>query len=330
MTTGSSLDADGAGTAVGWVGQQLPGAVLTPFRSRPWADVWSVAAPSGRWWLKVNSAATGYEPRLLQLLADVGTPLSPAVRVHPDQPWALVADAGRALREVAGTVAGPTAVVDFWCVLLARYAELQQAVPADRLRAAGVPDASPAALPALLADLLGEPDWLAPTFAPDLTDQARVRIRGSAARLRDAAAALADGLPAALQHDDLHDANVFLPTGVLDPARAVIIDWGDASLSHPFGTLVVTLRAVARSLGLELGGAGLARVQAAYLEVWRTRGESAAELDRQLALALTTGPLVRAASWRRALGTARAGVGLGMSDGTASWLERLADALAVG
>jgi hypothetical protein len=331
MTSG--LDAPGPGTALDWARSELPGAVLTRFRARPWAEVWSVAVPAadpvGRWWLKVSSTATGYEPRLLQLLAEVGTPLSPEVRVHAQRPWALVADAGRPVRE-AGLATDPAAAVDFWCVLLARYAELQQVVPAERLRAAGVPDASAAALPGLLAELLGEPDWLAHAYAPDLTDGDRTRIRGCSSRLRDAAAVLADGLPPALQHDDLHDGNVFVPTGTPDPARAVVIDWGDASLSHPFGTLLVTLRALASSLGLAPGGAAIARVRAAYLEVWRTRGESGAELDRQLDLALRTAPLVRAASWRRALGTPQAGVELGMADGVADWLGRLADGLAVG
>ncbi|WP_375423720.1 phosphotransferase [uncultured Friedmanniella sp.] len=330
MRTSATPEVEDATTALGWAQQELPGAVSTWLRARPWAEVWSVTAPSGRWWLKANSVATGYEPRLLQLLADLGSPLIPAVRVHPDQPWSLVADAGRPAHEAVRRAADPVAALDFWCVLLARYAELQRAVPAEQLRGTGLPDASATALPTLLAELLSEPDWLAPALAPDLDDADRARIRGCGPKLREAAAALADGMPATLQHDDLHDANVFVSTPDLEPARAVVIDWGDASLSHPFGTLLVTLRALASAWGLAPEDPQLAQVRAAYLEVWRTGGESPAELDREVALALRTGPLVRAASWRRALGTPQAGLAWGMGAGTAHWLRRLADGLAVG
>lgn len=44
------------------------------------------------------------------------------------------------------------------------------------------------------------------------------------------------GLPELLQHDDLHDAQVFVRAG-----RHLVLDWGDACVSHPFFTLSVTL-----------------------------------------------------------------------------------------
>ncbi len=58
--------------------------------------------------------------------------------------------------------------------------------------------------------------------------------------LRDLCAELAaTGLPDTLQHDDLHDAQVFVRDG-----RVRILDWGDACLTHPFLTLAVTLDGV--------------------------------------------------------------------------------------
>jgi hypothetical protein len=44
------------------------------------------------------------------------------------------------------------------------------------------------------------------------------------------------GVTETLQHDDLHDGQVFVKDG-----RNLILDWGDAVVSHPFFTLSVTL-----------------------------------------------------------------------------------------
>ena len=44
------------------------------------------------------------------------------------------------------------------------------------------------------------------------------------------------GVTETLQHDDLHDGQVFVKDG-----RNLIMDWGDAVISHPFFTLSVTL-----------------------------------------------------------------------------------------
>jgi Ser/Thr protein kinase RdoA (MazF antagonist) len=47
------------------------------------------------------------------------------------------------------------------------------------------------------------------------------------------------GVPETLQHDDLHDGQVFIRDD-----RQLILDWGDAVISHPFFTLSVTLEGV--------------------------------------------------------------------------------------
>ena len=47
------------------------------------------------------------------------------------------------------------------------------------------------------------------------------------------------GLPETIQHDDLHDGQVFVRDG-----RYLLLDWGDACVSHPFFTLAVTLDGV--------------------------------------------------------------------------------------
>ena len=66
------------------------------------------------------------------------------------------------------------------------------------------------------------------------------RFREATGLVRDLVAELASyGVPETVQHDDLHDGQVFLATGVHQ-----VLDWGDACVSHPFFTLAVTLEGV--------------------------------------------------------------------------------------
>ena len=70
-----------------------------------------------------------------------------------------------------------------------------------------------------------------------------------------------------LQHDDLHDANVFVGDG-----RHRFFDWGDAVVSHPFVSLLVALRVAQQAMAVPNGDAVLSRLRDAYLDVWRDHG----------------------------------------------------------
>lgn len=302
---------------------------LTLVRSRPWADVWRVEADEGRWWLKVNGAGSTYEPRLLQHLAGLGSALIPGCRVHPEQPWSLIEDAGQPLAECdpAPTLAEQ---VDLWCTLLADYAELQREATARGRPAIGLPDFSPGRLLSRLDEVLADEVWFRPPAAPDLTVDQLDRIRRIGAALQPAAQRLVGGLASSVQHDDLHQGNVLLqPTGPAGPPRVRLIDWGDAVWAHPFGTLLITLRSLAEHWSLADEDPVLRRVRDAYLEPWRDRGESRAELVEQLDLAVRTGGLIRAACWIRALGTPETAEALGFADAPSSWMLLLADAMGV-
>jgi hypothetical protein len=219
--------------------------------------------------------------------------------------------------------AEPEQRIRFWIDVLPAYAELQRTVPVADLRRAQVPDLSPAALLAAFDALVEEPEWFTEAAAPGLDPEQWDRILAARWRLEDAADRLAGGTPPTLQHDDLHDGNVFRRG-----SANLIIDWGDAVLAHPFGTLLVTLDVLASQLDCARTDPLIVRVQEAYLEVWRTRGDSRADLSAELDLAVRTAGLGRAAGWRRALGTPTAGLELGDADAVAHWLGRLADALA--
>ena len=103
------------------------------------------------------------------------------------------------------------------------------------------------------------------------------------------------GIPESLQHDDLHDGNVFLRDGGYR-----IFDWGDSIVSHPFHTLVVGLRSAAWKFELEPGTPVLLRLRDAYLEPW-TSFASRTDLLEAFQLGYRLGTLARALSWHGSL-----------------------------
>lgn len=115
------------------------------------------------------------------------------------------------------------------------------------------------------------------------------RLRRFEPRLAELCGELAArGLPATVQHDDLHMANVY-ERG--DGLR--LLDWGDASISHPFASLVGTFRFLEEVNGLVPGDSWFARLRDAYLEPWG-RG-----LTGTFALAVRVGTFAHAIAWAR-------------------------------
>ncbi|MFC4070493.1 phosphotransferase [Actinoplanes subglobosus] len=297
--------------AHGWVRGRLD-ALGTPVtgeieevRVRPWSVTHRAPTADGTRWFKANITACRYEAGLAAELARIvpGTTLAP-LAVDVGQGWLLTADAGPTLRD--------TLTVDdritTWTAMLQAYAVLQRATVAhvDRLHALGVPDQRVSALPGLLAGLLADPDLRAAVnpAVPALADE----FAGWCAELA------ADGVPAALQHDDLHDNNVF--------ADLRFFDWGDASTGHPFGTLLVTLNVMHDALDPAERPAVIARLRDAYLEPWTDLADRAT-LRRSATLACRVTRVSRALSWRRALTGAAVPVDDGFRTAPAAWLDEL-------
>ncbi|MFC6016653.1 phosphotransferase [Plantactinospora solaniradicis] len=257
-------------------------------RVRAWSILRQVPTDAGRVWFKANVPGNGFEAAVVGALAGwapdfVVAPLA----VDPDRGWLLSPDGGPTLRAATADRPDPAR----WADLLQRYAELQRLVAphGDRLVGLGLPDLRTARMPATLAELLADPTV---TLDPP--------VRAALVALipeydRWCAELAADGLPPSIQHDDLHDDNVFV-----GGAGLRFFDWGDACLAHPFGTLLVTLNAAANRFGFEPGGPELGRLRDAYLEPW-TELRGRGELLRSVRLALWVAKVGRAVSWRRAL-----------------------------
>jgi hypothetical protein len=286
--------------ALDWADEQLDGAGLLrdgePEQPHvyPWSTAFRLPVRGGAVWLKSVGPGSAHEPVLSEALGSwapehVLVPLA----VDPGRRLVLLPDGGRTLR-----AAGGSTVVEAWESMLQSYARLQlDLVPrAEDMLALGVPDHRPDRLPDLVEDLLADDDAQLLGRDGGLAPDVRDRVVADLARYAELCGRLIDGgVPATLQHDDLHDANVFV-----EGDRHRFFDWGDASVSHPFISLLVSLRVAGQALDVPNGHPVLLRLRDAYLDEWRDHG-SPEELRAQCALALQVGPLQRALTWRQIL-----------------------------
>ncbi|MEH0928480.1 aminoglycoside phosphotransferase family protein [Micromonospora sp. CPCC 205558] len=304
-----------------WVDAQLSRAGrrvtgLVEPRLRPWSLVWRVPTDDGPVWFKANNPGTVHEAVLIAALAEVtpGRVLTP-IAVDPEQGWSLLPDGGESLRDVLGR--DPD--LGHWERALPGYAALQlaSAPRAAELVALGVPDHRPEVLAGLFAELLDDREALLIGAEGGLSPEMYERLRAEVPAYAQRCQRLADiGIPATVQHDDLHDGNVFAgATGYR------YFDWGDASVAHPFGTLLVTLRSIRYARKGAADDAQLARLRDAYLEAWTDRYDRRT-LVEAADLAIGLGPVSRSLSWRRALDTTEKSRAE-YADAVPGWLEEL-------
>jgi Phosphotransferase enzyme family len=245
--------------ATAWIGAHadVTGEIEQP-HVRPWSTVMRVPTAGGVLWFKACMPLLAHEPALLEVLAARRPHAVPElVAVDKRRGWMLQRDAGTRLREL---VQGE-ALVEVWRELLPFHAELQIDVAADcdALLAAGAPDRRLALVPGQYEGLVAD-DAIAPALGGEEARTAQALVP-RVAELCGELAAL--GVPETIQHDDLHDGNVFVRDG-----RYLFFDWGDACVSHPFFTLVVTLGSVRYGLDLAEGAPELDLLRDAYLEPW--------------------------------------------------------------
>ena len=307
------------------LGHRVTGGITQPHR-RPWSTVFRIPADAGPFWCKASAPGPGYEGPLLDAFGDWGIrgAMLP-VATDPGRALILFADGGPTMRATRPDGTGDRDL-DAWARILRGYAALQRSTEAraDDLLALGVPDGRPERLAALLEGLGGDAALWDRADEEDgaAAAEARRRLPGLLPVVARMAGDLAaSGIPATIQHDDLHGGNVFVGR---DGDR--IFDWGDASVAHPFGTLTSTMNSIEYHAGLDQHGSELIRLRDIYLEAWSDIAApdvlaAAAERARLL------GAISRAASWRRAL------VGLspdemdGHGGAPAAWLVELVDRL---
>jgi hypothetical protein len=216
-------------------------------------------------WFKANGPSQVQEGPITAVLARVRPDLLPELlALDGERAWMLTRDAGERLRELVQRERS----LDRWLEALPRYAELQRAAAphADELLEAGAPDRRLVVLPDQFDALMRALDHPAGASL--------------AARVRELADELAAfGVAETIQHDDLHDAQVFVRDG-----RSLFSDWGDSVVSHPFLSMSIALEGViAWGLDDVEGSVDVASFAAAYLEPFGPG------LERALKVALRLG-----------------------------------------
>jgi hypothetical protein len=214
---------------VDWVDDRLAGLGLARSGEveqphvRTWSTVIRVPTEGDPVWFKANTESLLHEVLVVDRVSHrVPTRVPALLGRDIGRGWLLMADAGRRLREVIPEEES----LARWHDVLEGVADLHLALEpdVDGILAAGVPDLRLHTLAEGYAELVARP-----AAAP--------RFRHALSQVRDLVDELASyGVTETLQHDDLHDGQVFVKDG-----RNLILDWGDAVVSHPFFTLSVTL-----------------------------------------------------------------------------------------
>ena len=187
------------------------------------------------------------------------------------------------------------------------------------------PPASPidrlAILPGRLAALLDDRDACFAGIEDQLSEDEYERVRAILPEYAERCERLAAfGIPETIQHDDLHDGNVFVRDG-----RYLFFDWGDSCVSHPFHSLVVTpAPAPRRKWELPPGGPDILRLRDAYLEPFAAYG-TRDELVEAADLAHFTGTAARALNWYRFIYAREPEFRTGDEDAVPYGLRRLLD-----
>jgi hypothetical protein len=256
----------------------------------PWAQVTRLPTTRGAVFCKWMFEPLRHEvPVTVALASWVPDLVTPVIDADPAHSWLLMDDAGERLRAIIERDRD----IARWRGILARYADLQLTVAprASELVALGAPDRRASALPAAFEAAIRGDDLLTIAGSQSSTEAQLRALRALVPSVREWCDQLAGTIPETIQHDDLHDGQIFLRDGVVR-----ILDWGDANVSHPFFSLVVLERSIAHAFGYTPGAPELARLRDEYLEPF-TAVATRARIDACLPLASRLGRLCRALTW---------------------------------
>jgi hypothetical protein len=288
--------------AESWIHDRLADHGIAPMddvaqpRIRFWSTQLTVPTDRGLMWFKENCPALRAEAAIVQTLTEVAPQhLVPPLGVDPHRGRLLSPDRGETL-----AARGPTDA-ETWALVLRSYADLQRRTERaqPRLLAVGMPVLLPADVPQHLEGLAASLPGLPPTSPLRVDAEGAARLRRAAAALRPLVGELAAGpVTPALEHNDLHDNNAFVPY----PGEATLrfFDFGDALWAHPFTSLGLPLRLMCRQWGTTTDDPRIQRLLRRYLAAWKDRAPMV-DLLRLAGLAARLMPVHRLETWRRVL-----------------------------
>jgi hypothetical protein len=242
---------------------------------RPWSTVLRVPTHDGDLFLKQEAPVQAFEVPLTLALASRWPDRVPeVVAADVDRAWLLLRDGGVRVAD--------SGAFDVFAQALGLYGALQVGeVPrVDEFLELGVPDVRLDVINATYEPFFERDHGLMPEEV-----EAALAL---APRYRELCDELASfGLPATIQHDDLHQWNVFVRGD-----RVGIYDWGDSSVAFPLWSWLKPYFAVQEA------GVDPEPLRLAYLAPW-TDFAPEVELRRALELAIPTGFFAYAFQVRR-------------------------------
>ena len=250
-----------------WIRDEVERLGQGPVRSveqvRDWAlsCVLRVQGEGGTWYLKAVPPAFDREPLVMTRLAGLRPGRLPAVVAHdpvgrrhlmPECPGVQLSSIGR---------------LDAWIAACKAYARLQIAGidHLGDLADLGCPQRSLAELAASVDSLLADQELLQVDEPGGLSERQVELLRARAPELKLACEQLSESpVPSSIDHSDLWQDNI-----LVGDDGPVFLDWTDASLTHPFLSLLPLF--VSADRGRQLAGFPDARerLRDAYLGPWR-------------------------------------------------------------
>jgi hypothetical protein len=258
--------------AVSWIAERLAerGLRITgPLEQphiRPWSTVMKLPTERGYFYFKAGGPTQAFEPGLLRILNERRPDdVLPLLAADESRGWSLLPDGGPTFRSVSANVPD----IEAWKLILQEYAFLQIASTEwyESLLTVGVVDRPVRSLHSLYDDILHDEEINLVNDDEDrLSEKELSALNAATTVVADMLAELDDfGIPTALEHGDLHDANIFAMN-----RSYIIFDWGDASFTHPFFSFLIPLRFTADKLGISEHEEAepLIEMRDAYLNPW--------------------------------------------------------------
>ena len=288
--------------ASAWIHTQLTGQGMQItqeveiLHQRAWSTFARVTTDRGVAYFKASSPYDRFEAALTAAMwrwrPDI---TAPVLAIEPEEGWLLTSDAGITMREFERS----PAQVGHWLKILPRYADLQMQMleKIPELLQMGLPDRRLAALPNLFNQLT-ESANLRTGQNPGLTHEEYRQLQEIKPRFAAECAHLASyNIPETLTHEEVTEVNLLVRGD-----RYILTDWSEASICHPFFSMLTTVRTLIFWTGLDENGPELARLLDAYLEPW-TRYETRSKINSAYQLAFRLAMANRAISWDQGTGS---------------------------
>ena len=258
---------------------------------RPWSTVMTVPTHAGMFFFKASAEVFAYETALTAYLSKFRPLILPElIAVDLDRHWILMRDAGVPIRQFIRAEKN----VSPWQKVLPLYVNLQKDLTphTGELLALGTPDRRLQQLPALFESLIADERSMLLDKEDSLTTAEYARVKRSLPEFSEMCEQLASfKIPETIHHDDFHDGNIFIRAG-----KITFTDWGESAVTHPFFTLVVMLRSVDNSIGLDFSPEA-EQVRDLFLQAWAPDVPTG-QLQSIVNLARRIGYINRALTWK--------------------------------